>query len=233
MNWLLIIVLVIIVFSAVRGFWRGLLRVLFSLVSVIVLIGLITFATPHVSQFIADHTQIDTVISENISTKIQNSTEAAVDSAMVNQKEGLEAAGISLPEVLEKHVFENGVQGAEQAVADTGIYEQVADQMAGIIIAIVSFLIALIFACIIVWLIGKATDVVNKIPVIKGINRFLGFFAGGLEGFIIVWLFFMLVSIISGSQLGHELIQNIHDNEFLAFLYDHNAVLAIVSNFIS
>ncbi len=232
MNWLLIIVLLIIVFSAVRGFWRGLLRVLFSLVSVIVLIGLVTFATPHVSQFIADHTQIDTVISENISAKIQNSAETAVDSAISNQKEGLEAAGISLPDVLEKHIFEKGVQGAEHAVADTGIYEQAGDQMAGIVIAVVSFLVALIFACIVVWLIGKATDVVNKIPIIKGINRFLGFFAGGFEGFIIVWLFFMLVSIISGSQLGQHLIQNINDSEFLAFLYNHNAVLAIVSNFI-
>ena len=233
MNWLLIIVLVIIVFSAVRGFRRGLLRVLFSLVSVVVLIGLITFATPYVSQFIADHTQIDSVISENISTKIRNSAEAAADSAINNQKEGLEAVGISLPEVLEKNVFDKGIQGAEQAVAGTGIYEQAGDQMAGIIIAIVSFLIALIFACIIVWLIGKATDVVNKIPVIKGINRFLGFFAGGLEGFIIVWLFFMFVSIISGSRLGQDLIQNINNNDFLVFLYDHNAVLAIVSNFIS
>lgn len=232
MNWLLIIVLLIIVFSAVRGFWRGLLRVLFSLVSVIVLIGLVTFATPHVSQFIADHTQIDTVISENISAKIQNSAETAVDSAISNQKEGLEAAGISLPDVLEKHIFEKGVQGAEPAVADTGIYEQAGDQMAGIVIAVVSFLVALIFACIVVWLIGKATDVVNKIPIIKGINRFLGFFAGGFEGFIIVWLFFMLVSIISGSQLGQHLIHNINDSEFLAFLYNHNAVLAIVSNFI-
>lgn len=232
MNWLLIIVLLIIVFSAVRGFWRGLLRVLFSLVSVLVLIGLVTFATPHVSQFIADHTQIDTVISENISAKIQNSAETAVDSAISNQKEGLEAAGISLPDVLEKHIFEKGVQGAEHAVADTGIYEQAGDQMAGIVIAVVSFLVALIFACIVVWLIGKATDVVNKIPIIKGINRFLGFFAGGFEGFIIVWLFFMLVSIISGSQLGQHLIQNINDSEFLAFLYNHNAVLAIVSNFI-
>lgn len=232
MNWLLIIVLLIIVFSAVRGFWRGLLRVLFSLVSVLVLIGLVTFATPHVSQFIADHTQIDTVISENISAKIQNSAETAVDSAISNQKEGLEAAGISLPDVLEKHIFEKGVQGAEHAVADTGIYEQAGDQMAGIVIAVVSFLVALIFACIVVWLIGKATDVVNKIPIIKGINRFLGFFAGGFEGFIIVWLFFMLVSIISGSQLGQHLMQNINDSEFLAFLYNHNAVLAIVSNFI-
>ena len=49
MNWLLLVVAGLILFCAVRGWRRGLLRILYSLVSVVLLIGLISYATPYIS----------------------------------------------------------------------------------------------------------------------------------------------------------------------------------------
>ena len=46
MNWLLLVVVGLILFCAIRGWRRGLLRILYSLISVILLIGLISYATP-------------------------------------------------------------------------------------------------------------------------------------------------------------------------------------------
>ena len=43
MNWLFWIVVAIIVFFAIRGWNRGLLRILYSLISVVLLIGLICY----------------------------------------------------------------------------------------------------------------------------------------------------------------------------------------------
>lgn len=40
MNWLLLVVVGLILFCAIRGWRRGLLRILYSLISVILLIGL-------------------------------------------------------------------------------------------------------------------------------------------------------------------------------------------------
>ena len=103
--------------------------------------------------------------------------------------------------------------------------------MADVIVGILAFLIALLLAVIIVWIIGKATDIVNKIPVIKGINRFLGIFAGALQGFIVVWLLFMLVALISGTSIGKILISCINDSRFLYVLYENNVILEIITSF--
>ena len=37
-------------------------------------------------------------------------------------------------------------------------------------------------------------DLVVKLPVLKGINRFLGMLAGSIKGFLIVWVVFYLIS---------------------------------------
>ena len=70
-------------------------------------------------------------------------------------------------------LVKEGVSSAENTVSQSGIYDRTGEWMAGIIISVLAFLIALLIAAIIVGLIGKATDVVNHIPLIGGVNRFL------------------------------------------------------------
>lgn len=228
MNWLLVIVLLIILFSAIRGACKGLLRVLFSLVSVIVLIVLVSFATPYVTGFIQQHTQLDSVIAEKISDRMRSSAESTVEGTAQEQQQNLENAGIHLPEALQKVLVKDGAAGVENTISESGIYDKTGEWMAGIIISVLSFLITLLIAAVIVWMIGRTTDVVNHIPLIGGINRFLGFFAGGFQGFIIVWLLFALISVVGGTVTGSRLAESIEANAFLGFLYQHNLVLSIL-----
>ena len=52
MNWLLVIILIIILLLMIHGWRKGMLRILFSIVAIVVLIVLVAFATPHISGFI-------------------------------------------------------------------------------------------------------------------------------------------------------------------------------------
>ncbi len=228
MNWLLLGVLLIILIFVIRGFRRGFLRVLYSLVAVLLLIGLVGYATPHVSGYLKEHTTIYANISQRWEEKIQNSAEGVIDSTVQGQQEALEAAGIQLPDVLEERIFGTGLDKIGESVENTGVYQQAGERMASVIVAVLAFLAALILAILIVWLIGKITDVVNKIPVIKGINRFFGLFAGAFQGIIVIWLLFLLLSIFSATAFGSVLISYIEESPFLNILYNHNVVLEIL-----
>ncbi len=229
MNWLLLGVLLIILIFMIRGFRKGFLRVLYSLVAIILLIGLVGYATPHVSAYLKGHTKIYTNISQRWENRIQDSAEGVVDSTARGQQEAIEAAGIQLPEVLEESIFGEGLDKIGETVESTGIYKQAGERMASVIVAVLAFLITLVLAILIVWLIGKVTDIVNKIPIIKGINRFFGIFAGAFQGFIVVWLLFLLLSIISATALGNLLISYIEECAFLKILYDHNVILEVLT----
>ena len=233
MNWLLIVVLAILAFGAIYGARKGLLRLLYSLVAVVLLVALVGYATPYVSGYIQTHTNLGAVISERVAEKLQSAAENAVDEAAQNQAQNLEDAGIHLPEVLADAIFEKSVDATQGAIAQSGAYQQLGDQVAGMLLMVLSFVVALVLALIVVFIIGKITDLANKIPVVKGANRFFGFLAGILLGFVVVWLMFMLIGVMSGSHLGQLALADIRSNVFLSALYDDNFLIKIILQFLS
>lgn len=220
MNWLFVIVLVVILICAVRGWNRGFLRMLYSLISVILLIVLVSFATPHITDFLRENTSIHTVVKEKCSNAIRERLESKGEEAA----EEVSRQNMPLPEQVTSYIIGAG----ENALAETGVYDTLGSKAADFILSGASFLIALIAAVIIVQIIGKMLDVANKIPVIKGVNRTMGIFAGIFQAFIILWLLFLFISLVSGSTFGEMCTNDIDGNPLLEFLYDHNLFLKLL-----
>ena len=219
---MLIIVLIIFLLMIIRGWRKGLLRILFGLIAILVLIGLVSFVTPYVSGFLKEHTGIYTMIEERCTRQIQERIENGMESS-VGQDSAV--AGISLPEKVTSYLTDSG----ETVLESSGIYQTLGERAADLILAGAAFLIALILAIIIVKLIDKGLGIVDHIPVLKGINRILGLFAGIFEAFILVSLFFLFVALIAGTEIGETLTGYIDESEFLSFLYYQNIILRFFS----
>ncbi len=187
MNWMLIIVIIIFIWGVFRGWRRGLLRLLFSLVSIIVLIWLFSAINPYISTFLTEHTGL----YDRIETWCAGLFEERLGS------------GLGL------------LTGAA------------ADTAAEWILKGMSFLITFIIALIIVMIVLRLLGLVNKVPVLGKVNKILGLFGGALEGYLVVSLVMLLVSLIAGTGLGVTLTQNIDDNTFLSFLYYNNFLLQL------
>ena len=65
MSWLLILVILIIAGNIAWGVYRGFLRVVYSVVAWVLILVFVTWATPFMSEVLAEHTQIDEHIEEN------------------------------------------------------------------------------------------------------------------------------------------------------------------------
>lgn len=230
MSILLIIVLAIIVISGLHGAVKGFLRLLFSFVAVILMIGLVSYASPHISNAIQTHTNIGSGISVYVAERLEDSVSGAATSAVENQS-GTLSEGSGLPDVLWEQLIRTGLEKTETAISQSGIYQQIGDQLAEIVLTIISFLAALTIALIIVHIIGKVTDLANKVPVLGGVNRFIGFIAGIVLGFIAVWFIFLIIGILSGTQLGQILLTEIDKNVFLSALYNDNLLLKLLLYF--
>lgn len=223
MNLLLIIIIIIFLVCIIRGWRKGLLRLLFSLVSFIVLIGLVSFATPHISGFLKENTGIYTVIEARCTENIQSRVESGIE----NSAASTSVAGVSLPESVISYLTGSG----ESAIASTGVYQEVGSRAADLILAGISFFIALILAIIIVKLIYRALGVVDHIPVIKGINRVLGLFGGAVEAYVAVSLLFLFFALIAGTEAGGAVTGYIDESTFLSWLYYDNILLKAFSVF--
>ena len=71
MNWLLILVVLLVAGNIVWGFFRGFLRVVYSMAAWILILFFVTFATPYVADWMTEHTGLDTRIEKNCKEKLQ------------------------------------------------------------------------------------------------------------------------------------------------------------------
>lgn len=152
-----------------------------------------------------------------------------VDRRKTSEQSGnTEVAGVSLPEHVTSYITDSGNALLDQ----TGVYDMLGSKLADWILAGISYFIALIAAGIIVSLIGRALRIVSRIPVIKGINRTLGIFAGGFQGLLLIWLLFLLLTLFAATDIGKMCIEQINQNAVLRYLYYDNALSKILTGFL-
>lgn len=230
MNVFLIAVLLILIGSAVIGYWRGFVRIAFSLVSMVFLIVLVSWATPHITEFLKENTNIYRDLEETCTRKIRSSMEEA----MTHHVEGVELpAGVQeeltlelpIPEEWAEQILEKVQNTVTHTVEENGIYQQAGSYLADWILQGIVFFVTYFLCSIVLRLIVGLLDVVTRLPVIKGVNRALGAAAGLLQGLLLIWLLLFLVAIVSTSHLGRTLLAYIQDSSVLSWLYQHNVIL--------
>ena len=70
-------------------------------------------------------------------------------------------------------------------------------------------------------------NVVTELPVIHGVKHLLGMGLGMMEALLVVWILFLVITIISNTELGMVWMQMIWDSRVLRFLYDKNVFLLL------
>ena len=100
MNWLLILVVLLVAGNIVWGFFRGFLRVVYSMAAWILILVFVTFATPYVADWMTEHTGLDTRIEKNCKEKLQNAVageEKSTEEQNTQEQKDLSGLGMKLP----------------------------------------------------------------------------------------------------------------------------------------
>lgn len=235
MNWVLIVVLLILGYNIMRGYRKGFLRIVYSMVSWIIVLTFVTAATPYINAYLMEHTALYEQIEQKCSEQIRKSAEER--SGSVQEKSGIDQQelsqlGIMLPDSVVNDIVEKTGDMAGQIIEQSGVYDEIAKQVAEFVVEGISFLIALTIAWTIVHVIARVLGIVSRIPILSGVNRTLGVFAGGVYGLILIWIGFYIIAVTSTSEIGSALVTYIYQSNLLKYLYENNVILTIVMNFL-
>ena len=74
MNWLLIIIVLLLALCVVNGYRKGFLRMMYSMVSWVIMFALVTWATPYINTFLRDNTSIYQTIAVYCEQQIREKT---------------------------------------------------------------------------------------------------------------------------------------------------------------
>ena len=255
MNILTGIVIVIFLLFMIRGYRRGLIKSLASVISLVASLALVSFVTPYVSQFLQEQTPVYTYVMErcqesftvtldeadektaeseteegDVSLKKENDNDTVgnVAGTISSQLQKNAIEELPLPSVLKNLLIRNNTEKIYKDLAVNSFNDYVPKFMANLIMNIISFVVTWLIVASFIWLAVMTLDVIANLPIIHGINQMLGLVLGAGQALVIVWIAFLAITVFASTAIGKQLMEMIEKNVLLNQLYNGNVFLKLL-----
>ena len=204
MNWLLIVVLVILAAFTLIGMHRGIIKMIFSVVSLV------------------DNTKIYDGIQAVVEEKV-------LPEEMFEHKSESEVIdGLNFPAAIKDMLKDNNTAQKYVELGVTSLRDYMVKYVSDLIFNVVTFVVSFLVVFILLRIIFGFVSVLAKLPVLKQINGAAGAAAGFIMGLAFIWLAFAILTIFGSSTLSKSVFEAVNDNAILSFIYDKNFIMKYV-----
>ena len=180
---------------------------------------------------IAEGTVDRDVLQElGISSKLligESGNEAVVEELMENkeiprdvQVKAIETA--ELPEVFKGLLKENNNNQIYSALGVDTFAQYVGTYLAKLMIHVATFLAIFLLVTIVIRAFVFALNIVNDIPVFGLVNRLAGGFLGIVCSLMVIWFFFIVVTLFYTTDIGTAMYDTIQNNDYMRIIYENN-----------
>ena len=223
MSWLLVVVAAVFAGFMIWGYKKGFLRVAYSLVAWLICILLVSWASPHVSNWVVENTEVDQKVESRIEDLLRDKVESqdteiqlpdAIADLIIGDKEAV-TGGMILDQWLEQN---DGYQVAAQ-------------KLTRLLINGVCFLVVLIIVKILLFIIEKVLGFIHELPLIGDADALLGVIAGAVKALILVWFVMALVAFFASTEKGAVVVNWISESTPVLWLYENNLILKLILAF--
>ena len=237
MNWLLLFAAAIIAMFAFIGWKVGFVKSVFSLISTIAVIIITILVSPIVTNILKSNEKI----SEGIQTKLEQIIDLSgvAENLSVEEEqdplafiENLQLPG-SIKDTI-KDSLTNTMKEKRGAASDfvgeqlNSLEQYICELFTDIILNALGFFITFILAAIAMAVLCFVLDLISKLPVLHQINTLAGAAIGALEGLVVLWIVFIVITMLGSTEFGQNCLTMIGESEILSFLYNSN----VLSNFL-
>lgn len=222
LSWAAIILLIV---YGLNGMRRGLIRTVFSTVTMIVAIILASYLSPQVSRFVQGTAWFD-MINGRVEASLMEAFEMPDEPGVAEQAAIIQQ--LPLPESIRHSMLENNNTQIYDALGISAFKSYVANYITCLIVNALSYLLVFIVAVIILKILAACLDIISHLPVLYTMNRLGGLLLGLLNGFVVLWIICIAASVFSSTELGHEIYRQINESAFLLFVYRNNYLMNTV-----
>lgn len=131
----------------------------------------------------------------------------------------------SLPQFLKDELAENNNSTIYSELGVDSFPKYVASYISRLVLNLLSFLITFLLAIIIVKALMVAVNIIGELPVLGTVNHIGGGVLGLVLALIVVWLGFLVITLIYSSEAGKACFDMIEKSSILQFLYNTNPLL--------
>ena len=235
MNKLLLVVAAIFIISIIVGYVRGFLKIALSLGITIASILLVGAITPHISGWIQESTSIGEKVQSKLTSMFEVPEGMSVEelsTVEIPREQQISAIeGANLPKMIQEMLLENNDHEVYEALGVTNFIDYIGAYVTKLIADIIAFLVAWVLVTIIARVLMGVIGIIGKIPVIGGVNKLAGAAVGAGIGLIVVWILFILVTLLYSTTVGQACMTDIAASQILTKLYDGNVLMKFITKF--
>ena len=226
-NWIafggILVDLVIISIIASNAFWgyrRGLVGVVFKVLTFIVSILIMFVLYKPVSNTIMERTQLDEWLSAKIAENIEGTT--LKDGELIEYDDNSSVSRVVVDEL-------NSFVKDALKKAETNVVEYVSTNLAIRMIRIGTMLCLFIVSRFFLLFIRFFAEIIANLPIIRMFNRSGGLIYGVIKGFLVTYVILGVFSIISPLISNWGVLDAIQDSTLGKKMYNDNVIIEIIS----
>ncbi|MDO5402761.1 MAG: CvpA family protein [Eubacteriales bacterium] len=255
MSWILITTIGVFILCALDGWRKGIIRIVVSIAALLISIVATAFLSPVIANTIKKNTSVYDYLCENMYQAVCDNEKlnAAIDETVTgeaelqfdknNMQEYEDRIGgyvekinniVNLPDGWGNAVME-GFYGDYLSVLTQGentikdiVVKAFAYRLADIILKAVVYIGVFVIICVVLRVLSIATGIVSRLPVIHQANKLLGMAAGLVEGLLIIWVIYLILTAMSGNAHIAQALSDIEGNIFLKQIYDNNMIMKML-----
>ena len=254
MNWLLYGTIGILAVGVIVGYMKGALRIALSLAAAVATWILVVILTPYAADAVIQYTPVDDWIEERCESVLTaNMTEALREQTGIetqaNGEENLDLSDLmdrlsdievsrqeqaeiiensNIPEISKEYLQENNNKEIYGMIGANSFADYIAKGITHLVVQILTAIVLFLVISIVLKIMIYILDVVSWLPIIGGINRVVGAVLGFAMALILVWIVFLIFTMLYTTQAGQEIFRQINGNAFLRFLFQNNYILKIL-----
>lgn len=206
----IIIILIILGFVFI-GIKKGLISCIIDICSVVIALVLALILCRPITNVVINNTNFD-----------ENLKETIVENIPLNDVNFRVDENSNLPKPVVEYI--NGITKNVGSSKDEAI-EVISKELTNGIITVIVFIAIFIIVRIIFAIIKIVSKLIDKIPGLNEVNKIGGGICGAIEGIIIVYAIFAVISMISPILADTNILQYVYKSNIGAIMYNHNFIL--------
>lgn len=205
-----LIIIAIIVIAIILGKIRGLTVTLVNVFSFIIALVVAFMLCKPIGNFIIEKTSIDDNIKQTIKTNIpMNDANFSIDDSS------------NLPKQMKDYI--NNI-GSSATQSKDEMIENVSSELTKEIIYIICFIAIYIIVKVALLVVKLISKFISELPVFHEIDSIGGAICGAIEGILIVYFIFTIISIASPILEGTPIVKQINNSYVGKFIYNNNII---------
>ena len=132
---------------------------------------------------------------------------------------------LPLPQSIKDQIEAFNNENGYLKLGATDFASYIINYIASLIMNILAYAVTFLIVWLIIRLVLGALSVFRSLPIIGWADHLLGLLLGVVQGVLLVWVLFLVLSLFATSQIGAGLMHEVNASPFLSFLYNSNPLM--------